>query len=690
MWKSTSLREEEPEIKGPVPRKPSWNSIVRDKRQSLWDSVQAALNDKVQDLDEMAFLCLEESPTTHSAPSYALCPTPRSTIPLQWKYVGPRAIPNSLADRECAAMCVKELFEGLNSVLGTTQQHGLGLTPATAKLLDAIRCSTRDFGEAYGKVRQWWDAETVNAVGKGHWDALSRCEELHESLRQAVIKDRSLALSAVPPRRVWDLYSNRVLPLAVMPFAATAANRPTGNKLNPSSDIKNLFPFTSHIPDDLWTVSHSWVADNDRTSVHTPINGKQWPVPIPRATSLDHVRTELLNMGAEYVWLDVLCLRQQDVAKESDVQRTQEWRIDVPTIGHIYQGNPSNRPCIIYFNGLGLALDTSPAVKASTRHWFNRVWTLQEYLENWLPGGLTGKPHEEAHIFFSELEALPRKPSSYTMVKEIMRRKCSNELDRIAGLAYCLDCESLPLYDEAVSSQHAWELLLKHISPFTRTNISFLTPAADAPFSLFPSWEEFVQSMQRATDTSADCGWHDISRIEQLQLIDKHRSIYTDDNGSYKHMTSSYGLAQISLSDSTQLTSNTSPQLVVRLAFKAGSCITLQPLDIHGVVLGRVPYVLFRTLAFSNSFFWSIVEAVEKGANGIYVVRWAAMRLTMEDDRELQRLMTRTGPVTREARQHTVKYLNGDDALKVTKHRERYEAAFQRRKTGGMRFMVAE
>ncbi len=48
----------------------------------------------------------------------------------------------------------------------------------------------------------------------------------------------------------------------------------------------------------------------DRQNVETPINGCEWPVPMPKGADLNHIRIEMLNIGAEYVWLDVLCLRQ--------------------------------------------------------------------------------------------------------------------------------------------------------------------------------------------------------------------------------------------------------------------------------------------------------------------------------------------------------------------------------------------
>ncbi len=57
-------------------------------------------------------------------------------------------------------------------------------------------------------------------------------------------------------------------------------------------------------------ISHAWMHKDDRVNMWTPINGREWPVPIPKDANLDLIRIEMLNLGAEYVWLDVLCLRQ--------------------------------------------------------------------------------------------------------------------------------------------------------------------------------------------------------------------------------------------------------------------------------------------------------------------------------------------------------------------------------------------
>ncbi|GJE94149.1 hypothetical protein PsYK624_103170 [Phanerochaete sordida] len=166
----------------------------------------------------------------------------------------------------------------------------------------AVSC---DFGEVYARMRPWWDV--MREPHESHiygFDASRSTNDDSRRLTDSRIGDLHVGKPNLPPRRVWDLYSNRVVPFSVL-------------RRDASSGTLNV-PYP-------WTVSHSWVADDDRVDVWTNINGRRWPVPIPRATTLEHVRVELLNMGAEYAWLDVLCLRLK------------EWEVDVPTIGHIYR-----------------------------------------------------------------------------------------------------------------------------------------------------------------------------------------------------------------------------------------------------------------------------------------------------------------------------------------------------------------
>lgn len=101
-------------------------------------------------------------------------------------------------------------------------------------------------------------------------------------MRQKALDNNQIVNPHVPPRHVWDLYSNRVVPHWII-----------------------LHEHWSNI----WAISHAWKDEEDQPEIWTDINGREWPVPIPKDANLDLIRIEMLNLGAEYVWLDVLCLR---------------------------------------------------------------------------------------------------------------------------------------------------------------------------------------------------------------------------------------------------------------------------------------------------------------------------------------------------------------------------------------------
>ncbi|KAF8456971.1 hypothetical protein BGX38DRAFT_1161264 [Terfezia claveryi] len=61
-------------------------------------------------------------------------------------------------------------------------------------------------------------------------------------------------------------------------------------------------------------MTHSWTGCMELSE--NSINQYQWPVPAPRGIGLEgNIRADLLCFGAEYVWLDVLCLRQKSNTK---------------------------------------------------------------------------------------------------------------------------------------------------------------------------------------------------------------------------------------------------------------------------------------------------------------------------------------------------------------------------------------
>ncbi len=149
-----------------------------------------------------------------------------------------------------------------------------------------------------------------------------------------MLVDGRITTRHVPPRRVWDLYANRVIPCWV------ACKRP-------------------------WGISHAWVDEKDRKEVWMPINGYEWPVLMPKDANLDLIHIEMLNYGAKYAWLDVLCLRQEG-GKNEDLC-SEEWKLDVPTIGLVYE--KADR-MVCYLNGLGRPLHLTPGYFKSDRSWF--------------------------------------------------------------------------------------------------------------------------------------------------------------------------------------------------------------------------------------------------------------------------------------------------------------------------------
>lgn len=445
----------------------------------------------------------EASLFTSSGPgaSFSLVPHPRSSAPLQWAHHGPGAIPNDLADRPRDILDVAAVLHLLNNVLGTPYSLD---TPGLQACLEHILHISRDFGEIYGRLRPHWNSDFPVLLS-----TISQRQQEYEKHQRESLSDRQYLWNPrIYPRRIWDLYSNRVLPIYALEPCA----------------LVNI------LPRHFCTVSHSWVRGEDRASVTTPVNGCEWPVPIPRATTLDHVRVELLNFGFEYAWLDVLCLRQQG-SPEDENRRKEEWKIDVPTLGCVYA---EYRPCVTYFNGLGLAFDPSPARLSSDRHWLNRVWTLQEGTDQWLHGGATGSSSADAKAFFVS-HALPqlrhRLPKRSTLWAEAMRlRHSTKELDKVHGLAYIFECSTMPVYDEDVAPDAAWDILLQHIpDPVRRDLAARHVQHCPDETTLLPSWAQFLR-WTLVADTPGDWG---------IDIVDTDRR-GTPDPVVYYHLLVGY------------------------------------------------------------------------------------------------------------------------------------------------------
>ncbi|KAK0453066.1 hypothetical protein EV421DRAFT_647444 [Armillaria borealis] len=376
-------------------------------------------------------------------------------VPKQRKYTGRKpVIPSSLADTPCATLGVQGVLDRLNATLGTS--HTLD-TPSVLSVLEDCIVRNYDFGTAYGCLRCVWNRKNDCTIE----DELRRREEEDkekERRRKALVGDNLMKLTPTP-RRVWDLYSNRVVPWWVG----------IGSEWD-------KWP---------WPISHAWVDEKDRVDVWTPINGKEWPVPIPKDANLNLIRIEMLRLGVTYTWLDVLCLRQKGGPRED--LRAEEWKLDVPTIGYVYR----HARIVIYLSGLGRPLSLKEGDLESDRCWFRRAWTLQEVGEWRIIAGDTpdGPMHAELvddngnyetemlTSFHKQLEHVERNYRPFRLfgiLADMQNRVSTNPVDRVAGLAFCLGAQRA--YHESETPEDAWMALVNAMEEDMWLSILFLYP----------------------------------------------------------------------------------------------------------------------------------------------------------------------------------------------------------------------
>lgn len=410
--------------------------------------------------------------TVYAVDSTTSSSTEAPLLPQQHKYTGQYVIPNSLADQPCESLSVKGLLSHMNNIMGTLYP----LEGPLETLLQGCLARDTDFGMAYSRLRPYWRKKQFSTLeGK-----LERAGSRDRIMRaKALDSDGShIVCYFVPPRRLWDLHSNRIVPWWY-------------------SDLGWHFPEMSNV----WPVSHAWVAQHERESITTRINGGHWPVPIPRDSNLGCVRIELLNLGAKYAWLDVLCLRQEGRLETEDVRR-EEWKLDVPTIGDVYyRSQELGAKMMVYFNGLGRPFEVGDL--ESERHWLNRVWTLQEVGKGIIAGGanqyildINMSPYQGFTRQFRKTVEL-RQDDIFVLIHEVLRRypAVEREVDRVACLASLVRrySNSAPTYSEDVSLQDAWEQLLKVMSEWWTTQLLFVYPVpGDSHVLWAPSWSQLI------------------------------------------------------------------------------------------------------------------------------------------------------------------------------------------------------
>ncbi|PBK79669.1 hypothetical protein ARMGADRAFT_117984 [Armillaria gallica] len=435
-------------------------------------------------------------------------------VPNQRAYTGSKpVIPSSLADTPSASLGVDGLMKTLNSTLGTQYD----LTPSLTSLLEAYISKEYDFGTIYGYLRPMWFDCDLNYVK----DSLRIFEATDLKIRQQALVDGQITWQGLTmaPRRVWDLFSNRVVPWWV----------------------------ALHTP---WGISHAWLDNSRRKNILTPINRHEWPVPIPKDGNLDLIRIEMLNLGAEYAWLDVLCLRQEGGRNED--LRAGEWMLDVPTIGNAYV----LEKVVCYFNGLGRPLEGGCNFY-SPRSWFKRTWTLQETSYNWTIGGDTGDELLNKKLrerYESQLASVRRAGRATVNWLSLLRDRTSEkDVDKVAALTYFSASDGTPAhnetrptmstthdftkidpisndnsirtgdptstiapaYSELESAEDAWTALVKVMSEYNRLEMLFLYHEPGPEKNVWrPSWQQAMNWDARSTSAYFYCPSESFRRVD--------------------------------------------------------------------------------------------------------------------------------------------------------------------------------
>ncbi|KAK0493494.1 hypothetical protein EDD18DRAFT_1178439 [Armillaria luteobubalina] len=355
-------------------------------------------------------------------------------VPLQRVYTGRNlaVIPSSLADTPCATLGVQGILAQLNATLETSHTFH---TPYLFSLLEGYIKNNYDFGTAYGHLRTVWKTNDPSTIR----EELRKSKEKDEKRRREALVGNRVVDPWLQPRRVWDLWSNRVVPY----WAAGS-----------------IFP----VP-----ISHAWVDASELVGVWTVINGKEWPAPLPKDANLNLIRIEMLN----WAWKGL---------------RLEEWKLDVPTIGRVYW----HGRVVIYLSGLGRAVGFGEGDLESERCWFRRAWTLQEVghekiLAGDTPDGpLHAKPIDRHGNYASEILTRFHKQLELVYQRSVtdfsgaltdmQQRVSTNPVDKIAGLAFPLWSNTIPAYDGNKPLEDAWVALVDSMNSQMRADFLFLYP----------------------------------------------------------------------------------------------------------------------------------------------------------------------------------------------------------------------
>ncbi|PBK79872.1 hypothetical protein ARMGADRAFT_1172230 [Armillaria gallica] len=111
-------------------------------------------------------------------------------------------ITSAQADTPCVDLGVVGLLERLNNALCASHSLNSAVYPILSSFID----KELDFGTAYAYLRPYWDGITIVEC------KLRTREEEGWKRRQNAVVDGKIVSGDMPPRRIWDVFANRVVP----------------------------------------------------------------------------------------------------------------------------------------------------------------------------------------------------------------------------------------------------------------------------------------------------------------------------------------------------------------------------------------------------------------------------------------------------------------------------------------------
>ncbi len=255
--------------------------------------------------------------------------------------------------------------------------------------------------------------------------------------------------------------------------------------------------------------------------MHTPINGYEWPMPMLQDANLNLICIKMLNNSAQYVWLDVLCLRQ--VGRRGEDLHVEEWKVDVPTIRGVYW---NCRRVVCYLSGLGRPFSLKEDYLGSDTCWFRCAWTLQEARCGMTIGGDTGNDRflekEMQMMVENRLSLLKQGVGELDMpvfiaLSEMWKQVATNPVDRVAGLSYLVWTNKIPAYYATQSEEDAWNALVNEMDTTHRGYLFFLYPQPENGNRFWQlSWKQAMDGVLLPPQLSGlDRGWNgDVERTK--------------------------------------------------------------------------------------------------------------------------------------------------------------------------------